>query len=79
MYFCIARNYGMSLNPSKYIFGVLSSKLLGHVVFDYGIDIDLERVRAIQNLPIPSSKKGIQYFMGKINFVRDLSRISLRW
>jgi hypothetical protein len=60
----------MSLNPSKSIFGVTSGKLLGHVVFDSGINIDPERVRAIQNLPIPSSKKGIQSFMGKINFVR---------
>jgi hypothetical protein len=57
--FLCCRKYGMSLNPSKSIFGVLSGKLLGHVVFDSGINIDPERVRVIQNLPIPSSKKGI--------------------
>jgi hypothetical protein len=49
----------MSLNPSKPIFGVFSDKLLRHVVFDSGINIDPERVRVIQNLPILSLKKGI--------------------
>jgi hypothetical protein len=60
----------MSLNPLKYIFGVSSGKLLGHVVFDYGISIDPERVKAIQNLIVFSLKKGIQSFMEKINFIR---------
>jgi hypothetical protein len=35
-----------------------------------GISIDPERVIAIQNLQAPTSKKEIQSFMGKINFVR---------
>jgi hypothetical protein len=69
----------MSLNPTKSIFGVTTSKLLGHIVFDSGISIDPERVIAIQNLQAPSSKKKIQSFMGKINFVRifipDFSRM----
>jgi hypothetical protein len=60
----------MSLNPTKSIFGVISGKLLGHIVSDYGINIDPERGIAIQNLPIPSSKKQNSIFMGKINFVR---------
>lgn len=45
----------------------------------YGISIDPERVRAIHNLPAPSSKKGIQSFMVKIYFVQrflpDLARM----
>jgi hypothetical protein len=64
------RKYGIYLNPAKSIFGVSSGKLLGHVVFDSGINIDPERLRAIHNLPTLPSKKGIQSFMGKINFVR---------
>jgi hypothetical protein len=39
--------YGVSLNPSNSIFGVFSCKLLGHVVLDFGINIDPERVRVI--------------------------------
>jgi hypothetical protein len=51
------RKFGISLNPSKSIFGVTKGKLLGHIVSDSGISIDLERITAILNLPAPTSKK----------------------
>jgi hypothetical protein len=69
-YSCIVRKYGMSLNPTKSIFNVTSGKLLGHIVSYSGISIDPERIIVIKNLLIPTSKKEIQSFMGKINFVR---------
>jgi hypothetical protein len=61
---------GISLNPSKYIYGVTKGKLLGHIVSDSGISIDPERIVAILNIPSPTSKKEAQAFMGIINFVR---------
>jgi ribonuclease HI len=64
------RKFGISLNPSKSIFGVTEGKLLGHIVSDSGISIDPERIVAILNLPAPTSKKEVQAFMGVINFVR---------
>ena len=60
----------MSLNTNKSVFGASSGKILGHVVSEAGISIDPERVKAIFVLPAPNSKKAIQAFMGKINFVR---------
>jgi hypothetical protein len=36
---------------------------------DSGISIDPEMITAILNLPTPTSKKEVQYFMGVINFV----------
>jgi hypothetical protein len=68
--FLRCRKFGISLNPSKSIFGVTQGKLLGHIVSDSGINIDPERVTTILNLPAPTSKKEIQSFMGRINFVR---------
>jgi hypothetical protein len=68
--FLCCRKIGMSLNPTKSFFGVIECKIVGHIIFDSGINIDLERVIAKQNLQAPSSKKEIQSFMGKINFVR---------
>lgn len=44
--------------------------MLGHVVSAVGVKIDLERVREIQTLSTPRSKKDIQSFPGKINFVK---------
>jgi hypothetical protein len=64
------RKFGISLNPSKSIFGFTKGKLLGHIIFDSGISIDPERIVAIINLPASTSKKEVQAFMGVINFVR---------
>jgi hypothetical protein len=62
--------FRISLNPMKTIFGVTQGKILIHIVSYLRISIDHERVIAIQSLQSPSSKKEIQSFMGKINFVR---------
>ena len=35
-----------------------------------GISIDPERIKAIEQIPLPHNKKGMQSFMGTINFVR---------
>ena len=45
-------------------------KLLRHIVFDEGIKIDPEWVKAILKITIPRNKKEIQSFIGKINFLR---------
>jgi hypothetical protein len=60
----------MSLNPSKYIFGITQGKILSHIVSNSRINVDPERVTAILNLLAPTSKKEIQSFMGRISFVR---------
>ena len=41
----------MKLNPTKFIFGATFEKLLGFVVSKKGIEIDPDKVRAIQDLP----------------------------
>jgi hypothetical protein len=51
------RKIGISLNPSKYIFGVIEGKILGHIVSNSGISIDPKRIAAILNLHAPTSKK----------------------
>jgi hypothetical protein len=45
-------------------------KLLGHIVSAEGVRIDPSRVEAIQALSIPRSKKEVQSFLNKINFLR---------
>ena len=44
--------------------------MLGHMVSKKGISIDPERIKAIEQIPFPHNKKGMQSFMGTINFVR---------
>ena len=54
----------------KCVFAVTERKLLGHVVSKTGVSIDPERIKAIEQIPLPHNKKGMQSFMGTINFVR---------
>ena len=35
-----------------------------------GVSIDSERIKAIEQIPMPHNKKGMQSFMGTIKFVR---------
>ncbi|XP_012482834.2 uncharacterized protein LOC105797395 [Gossypium raimondii] len=45
------RRFQLKLNPAKYTFGARSGKLLGFVVSDKRIKIDLDKVKAKQELP----------------------------
>ena len=54
------QKYGISLNPKKCMFTVTEGKLLGHVVSKKGISIDPERTKAIEQIPLPHNKKGMQ-------------------
>lgn len=49
---------------------MLEEKLLGRISSKDGIKIDPSRVQAIQNIGFPRSKKEIQSFLGKVNFLR---------
>jgi hypothetical protein len=68
--FLKCRRYGLSLNPKKSHFSLEQGKLLGHIVCVDGVKIDPARVIAIQKISIPRTKKEIQSFLGKINFLR---------
>jgi hypothetical protein len=45
-------------------------KLLGHIVSDEGVRIDSSRFEAIETFSLPRSKKEVQSFLVKINFLR---------
>jgi hypothetical protein len=68
--FLKCRRFGLSLNPKKSLFAMEEAKLLGHIVSTDGVKIDPSRVEAIQALYFPRSKKEVQSFLGKINFLR---------
>jgi hypothetical protein len=68
--FMKCRRYGLSLNPKKSLFSMKEGKLLGHIVSAEGVRIDPSRVEEIQTLSLPRSKKEVQAFLGKINFLR---------
>jgi hypothetical protein len=70
--FLKCRRFGLSLNPKKSLFSMMEGKILGHIVSVEGVRINPSRVEAIQTLSLPRSKKEVQAFLGKINFLRRL-------
>jgi hypothetical protein len=56
--------------PKEMFFRCNSRKLLGHIMCKEGSYIDIERVKEINELNPPSSNKGVQLFLRKINFVQ---------
>jgi hypothetical protein len=68
--FIKCRKFGLSLNTKKSIFVVKEGKLLGHIVSVEGVKNYPSRVESIRTLSLPRSKKEIQSFLGKINFLR---------
>jgi hypothetical protein len=44
------RKYNMMLNPTKCIFGVPAGQLLGFIVSHHGIEVNLEKIKAILDI-----------------------------
>ena len=56
----------MKLNPAKCFFGVSSRKFLGFMVSQQGIEVNLEKARAILNMVSPKTVKEVQRLMGQV-------------
>ncbi|XP_052728595.1 uncharacterized protein LOC128195360 [Vigna angularis] len=71
------RKYKLRLNPAKCTFGVKSGKLLGFVVSQKGIEVDPDKVRAISEMPAPSTEKEVRGFLGRLNYIaRFISQLT---
>ena len=64
------RHYQIRLNPHKCVFCVDSSRLLGFIISNKGIQVDPLKVKAIVNLPPPRYVKQLQSLQGQSNFLR---------
>ena len=65
------------MNPTKCTFEVKSRKLLGFVVSHREIKVDLDKVKAILEMPEPRTEKQVQGFMGRLNYiVRFISQLT---
>ena len=63
------KKYRLRLNPNKFTFGVRSGKLLGFVVSGKSIEVDLAKVKAIQEMPAPRTKMEVRGFLGRLNYI----------
>ncbi|PKI69392.1 hypothetical protein CRG98_010190, partial [Punica granatum] len=61
------KKYKLRLNPAKCTFGAKSGKLLDFVVSERGIEVDPDKVKAIRELPPPSTVRELRGRQLRIN------------
>lgn len=63
------RKYRLRLNPAKCVFGATSWKLLGFIVSKQGIEVDPAKIKAIVDMPAPTTQKEVRGFLGRLNYI----------
>ena len=58
--------YNLRLNPKKCVFRITSGKLLGHIVSERGIEVDPDKIKAIQEMLVPKTEKDVLGFIEKL-------------
>ena len=61
--------FRLRLNPKKCTFGVTSGKLLGYMISERGIEVDLDKIRAILDMSPPQTETEIRGFLGRLQYI----------
>ncbi|GJW46203.1 reverse transcriptase domain-containing protein [Tanacetum coccineum] len=64
--FSTLRRINMKLNPKKCSFGMEEGKFLGYIVTSEGIRANLEKTKAVMDMPSPRTFKQMQSLSGKL-------------
>lgn len=64
------RGAGLTLKPSKCVFGQRVAKILGFEASQRGIVPNPDKLKAISDFPVPRKQKDVQKFLGMCNFYR---------
>jgi len=68
--FNIMREHQLKMNPTKSFLGVANGKFLGFVVTSKGIQLDLEKVCAIQEMQHPRNLRKLKRLQGRLAYIR---------
>ena len=67
----ICQQRGLKLNPKKCSFFKKEAKCCGRIISSQGVAHDPEQIKALQDLPAPSSGKDLQQFVCAMNWMRQ--------
>ena len=56
-------------NPKKCTFRVTSKKLLGYMISERGIEVDLDKIQAMLDMSPPQTETEIQGFLGRLQYI----------
>ena len=70
--------YNLRLNPKKCVFRVTSGKLLGHIVSERGIEVDPNKIKAIQEMLVSKTEKDVWGFIKKLQYIsRFITKLTI--
>ena len=70
------KQFRLRLNPKKCTFRVTSGKLLGYMVSERGIEADLDKIRAILDMPASRTEREVRGFLGRLQCIsRFIARL----
>ncbi|KAL0373553.1 UNVERIFIED_CONTAM: Retrovirus-related Pol polyprotein from transposon.6 [Sesamum radiatum] len=73
------RRFHMKLNSANCTFGVRSGKFLGYIVVEKGIEVNPEKIRAIQEMKPPANLNEVQRLAGRIAALSRFISRSAEW
>ncbi|KAL7883683.1 hypothetical protein SRHO_G00013410 [Serrasalmus rhombeus] len=64
------RQHGLKLKPSKCFLLKPEVKFLGHLISSKGIQVDKEKIQALETWPVPKSAKEVRQVLGFMSYYR---------
>jgi hypothetical protein len=68
--FAILRKYGMKINMDKSIFARKQVAHLGHIITSSGVQMDTAKLKKMEDLPIPTTRKQLKGLLGIASYYR---------
>ena len=64
------REANLKINPTKCAFFQTKVQFLGHVISKNGLEADPEKIKAVQNFPVPQNQTDVESFLGLCPYYR---------